>query len=102
MRLEKVEKKRLKKMILKIVGKYLDLSDYKIFFFGSRVAGGGSPTSDIDIGIEGKRAVPGAVMAEIRDDIEDLNILYKIDFVDFKLVSPQFKKIALKKIEKIN
>jgi len=39
MKLEFYPAGKLKKEILEIVGKYLDLKKYKVFFFGSRVKG---------------------------------------------------------------
>jgi len=39
MKLEYYSAEKLKEEILKILGKYLDLSQYKVFFFGSRVKG---------------------------------------------------------------
>jgi septum formation topological specificity factor MinE len=38
MKLKHYPLKKLKKEILEIVGKYLDLKEYKVFFFGSRVS----------------------------------------------------------------
>lgn len=37
MRLEHYPTDKLKKEILSIVGKYLDLGKYRVFFFGSKV-----------------------------------------------------------------
>ena len=92
---------RLKKEIRQITNKYLDLKDYKIFFFGSRVAGRGNERSDIDVGIEGNEPIPANIMFKIKDDIENLKTLYKIEFVDFKSVAPDFQKVALQYIEEI-
>jgi len=41
-------------------------------------------------------------MYEIREDLENLPILYKLEIVDFKKVSPDFKKVALQNIEDIS
>jgi len=84
---------------LNIIGKHLDVSQYRIFFFGSRVCGGGDERSDIDIGIEGEKEIPLEVMGKIREEIEGLPILYKIDVVDFKRVSSEFRDVAMRKIE---
>lgn len=101
MRLEHYSVQKLKKQIRKIVGGYLPLESYHLFFFGSRVTGQGDEKSDIDIGIEGPKDVPPEAMSAIREELEQLAILYKIELVDFKRVSPDFRKIALKKIERI-
>jgi predicted nucleotidyltransferase len=101
MRLEYYPEDKLKKEILEILGKYLDLSKYKVFFFGSRVSGAGDSHSDIDIGIEGPE-IPAYAKLEIEEELENLPILYKIDFVDFNNVSDKFKKFAKEHIEYLN
>lgn len=95
MRLEHYSIKKLRKEITEIVSKYLDLSKYKVFFFGSRVFDKGSKYSDIDVGIEGPKEISYEIMAKIKEDVESLPILYKIEIVDFKKVSPDFRKVAL-------
>jgi septum formation topological specificity factor MinE len=39
MKLEHYSADKLREDILRILGKYLDLSKYKVFFFGSRISG---------------------------------------------------------------
>lgn len=85
---------QLKKEIIDIIGKYIDISEYRIFFFGSRVSGKGNEYSDIDIGIEGPEEIPYEVMAKIKEDVENLPILYKIEIVDFKKVSSDFQQVS--------
>lgn len=99
MRIEHYSLKKLKEEILGIVGKYLDLKQYKIFFFGSRVSGKGSEKSDIDVGIEGPQEIPFETMAKIKEEVDNLPTLYKIEIVDFSKVSPDFKEVAKQKIE---
>lgn len=93
---------QLKKEILEIIGRWLNLTQYKVFFFGSRVTGKGSDRSDIDIGIDGHQPVPTKAWNQIQEAIGNLPILYKIEIVDFKRVSSDFREIALQKIEIIN
>jgi predicted nucleotidyltransferase len=101
MKLEYYPAEKLKEEILKILSKYLDLSQYKVFFFGSRVKGNADERADIDIGIEGPE-IPSHIKLEIEEELENLPILYKIDFVDFNNVDEDFKKIAKKYVEYIN
>jgi len=100
-RIEFYPEGRLKKQILEIAGKYLDLNFYKVFFFGSRVKGDNSLYSDIDIGIEGPKEIPVKVKLKIEEELDNLPTLYKFDLVDFKKLSPEFKKEALKYAEYI-
>ena len=101
MKLEHESLDALRKKLRNIIGKYLDLEKYKLFFFGSRVSGGGSERSDIDIGIDGPEPVPLKVFSDIKEEIEDIPILYKIEIVDFKQVSPDFRQVALEHTEVI-
>ena len=102
MRLNHYSGLKLRAEILKIVGKYLDLSRYRIFFFGSRIAGFNSERSDIDIGIEGPKEIPGNIMVEIREDIDNLPTLYRFDIVDFGNVSTEFRDAAMRHCEYVN
>jgi len=102
MRLEYYPEEKLKKEILDIIGKYLDLKKYKVFFFGSRVSGKGDDRSDIDVGIEGAEEVPIVAFSDIQEEIANISTLYKIEIVDFKRVASNFKKVALQSIEVIN
>jgi len=101
MRLENYPIEKLKKEIKEIVNRHLDLKLYRIFFFGSRVTGKGNEGSDIDVGIEGPAETSNAVFSKIKEEIEYIPILYKIEIVDFKKVSPDFRQVALQKIEEI-
>lgn len=102
MRIEYYPVNKLKKQILEIVAKHLDLRSYRVFFFGSRVAECNSPRSDIDIGIEGPEEIPARAIVEIRESLDNLPTLYRFDIIDFNKVAPEFKKEAFKSIEYVN
>lgn len=94
MRLEHYSIAKLKKEIREVISKYLNILEFKVFFFGSRVSGGGNEYSDIDIGIEGPQEISYEIIAKIKEDIGNLPVLYKIDIVDFKKVSPDFYEVV--------
>jgi uncharacterized protein len=102
MRLEHGDEIIMKKKILDVIARHLDTKKYHVFAFGSRISGGGDERSDIDVGIEGSEALPAGTLGTIRDDMEALDTLYKIDVVDFSDVSPKFKEVAKRYIEMIN
>ena len=102
MKVESYPEEKLKKEVLSIVGKYLDLSSYRVFFFGSRVKEDNFEKSDIDIGIEGSEKIPTKIKLSIEEEIEEIPTLYKFDIIDFKDVSENFKKEALKNVEYVN
>lgn len=101
MKLEYYSVEKLKKEILEIVGKYLDLKKYKVFFFGSRLSGKTNERADIDIGIEGPKPIPLEIMTEIRESVSNLPTLYHIDVVDFGNVDKDFYNVAKQNIELI-
>jgi len=99
MKLEYVSQDELQKQIKEIFKQVLGDSVYRLFFFGSRVKGNNFPRSDIDLGVEGESKLPSSLKLELEEKLQNLPILYKIDLVDFKDVSGEFKKKALEKVE---
>lgn len=102
MKLENYQADKLKKEVLRIISKHLDLRDYKVFFFGSRINGKAEEGSDIDIGLEGDKSVSLATLAKINEDFEELPIFYKIQAVDFFGADDRFKIVAKEKVEFLN
>lgn len=101
MKLEDYPEEKLKDDLLRILSKHLDLSKYRVFFFGSRVKGKSGKGSDVDVGIEGPPIDPFK-WTQIQEDMENLPTLYRIDLVDFNSVSQEFREEALKHIEVIH
>ncbi|OGC22896.1 hypothetical protein A2291_00120 [candidate division WOR-1 bacterium RIFOXYB2_FULL_42_35] len=91
----------LKNKIVAVINKRLRLPHYKLFIFGSHVDGTATERSDIDVGVEAPEKIPVAEKLEIEDELSDLPILQKIDFVDFNDIGDGFRRVALKKIEVI-
>lgn len=81
-----------------IVRRHLPDPSYRVFLFGSRATGTANPRSDIDIGIEGPAAVPGAVLAAIEDELDEAPTLYTIEIVDFAHVPEAFRRVARERI----
>lgn len=102
MRIEHYSLQKLKKEVITIMGRYIDLTNYKIFFFGSRVSGKGDDRSDIDVGIDGPLPISPEIKSKIEDEIENLPTLYKIEIVDFKRVPSKFRSVAMQNVEFIN
>lgn len=87
--------------IKKIIFQFLDPKQYQIFIFGSRATGKAKKYSDYDVGIWGKKPVPPRILGLIEEALEESDLPYKVDVVDFSLVPKKFKKIALSKIKKL-
>ncbi len=72
---------------------------YRAFIFGSQANRSDLIRSDIDVGILADDEIPSINLVKINNAIEDLPMLYKIDLVDFKQVSENFRTVALKNVE---
>ncbi|MCH7613726.1 MAG: nucleotidyltransferase domain-containing protein [Candidatus Marinimicrobia bacterium] len=88
------------KSIAKIVQEELS-NNYKLFLFGSRVKDTCDEKADIDIGILGDGKLSAMQMLSIKDKIEEIPTLLKIDFVDFAAVGDDFRAVALKQVVEI-
>lgn len=89
------------RIIKKIVYDFVDPNEYEIFIFGSRAMGTAKKFSDFDIGIKGKKPLSFKTLASIKNALEESDLPFTVDVVDFSLTSRNFKKNALKKIKKL-
>ena len=85
----------LRQEIVECVGAELDLSQYQLFLFGSRVTGKARESSDIDVGVKGDVPLTFETLARIKNRLDELETLYTIDFVDCTNVSEDFAEVAL-------
>src|SRR5437868_4872653 len=91
----------LRQAIRDTMTKFFDLSVYETFLFGSEASVVRNDRSDIDVGILGPQPIPGAVMQQVRDELEKLRTLRVFDLVDFARVDESFKAIALQNVERL-
>jgi predicted nucleotidyltransferase len=85
------------KIIKEIIFSRLDPNRYSVFIFGSRSIGINEKFSDIDIGIEGP-TLPIETKIDIEDAFEISDLPYRVDVVDFSMVSSKFKQVAKQNI----
>ena len=69
--------------------------EYQLFLFGSRATVTNDIKADIDIGIIPNKKLSARQLQNIKESLEELSTLLKIDFIDFSSVSDEFKSIAL-------
>lgn len=93
--------KNEEKTIKDIIYEFINPNEYKIFIFGSRAAGKAKKFSDYDVGIMGEKPVEWKTLSLIDEVFEESDLPFKIDLVDFFLVSENFKKTALLKIKEL-
>ncbi|MDX1917996.1 MAG: nucleotidyltransferase domain-containing protein [Candidatus Caenarcaniphilales bacterium] len=68
----------------KEVLEFLHGSGARVYLFGSQAAGKNHPSSDIDLAIESELALPAGLLAELRDKLENSNILCKVDLFELR------------------
>ncbi|MFZ5799815.1 MAG: nucleotidyltransferase domain-containing protein [Candidatus Omnitrophota bacterium] len=68
----------------------------KIVLFGSRGRRDNRPASDVDIGLIPDGKLDRNKLLLLKEKIEDLNLPYKVEVVDFSQTSEDFKEEALK------
>ena len=88
--------------ITAIFRKYVMPGEYDVFLFGSRVTGEASRFSDFDIGIYGKKPLPQMVKAQIEEALEESDIPYSVQVVDFFFLPERFKSVALSHTKKLS
>ena len=88
-------------LIKRIIRTYLPDTSYKTFIFGSRATGTNRTFSDIDLGIEGPKSLTPQEYMCIQNALEDSDIPYRVDLVDFKNASEEFRKISTHTIVEI-
>jgi len=89
------------KVIRDIAFQFINPNEYRVFIFGSRATGRAKKFSDYDIGIIGKKPVEWKALSLADEAFEESDLPFKVDLVDFSLVSDKFRKTALLKIKKL-
>ena len=82
----------------KIIANRLDLENYRLFLFGSRSEGTNRRFSDYDLGILGPKKVSATDLALMSADLDDSEIPYRVEIVDFQNVSESLRRVAMKKV----
>ncbi|MEX0849757.1 MAG: nucleotidyltransferase domain-containing protein [Candidatus Dependentiae bacterium] len=66
--------------------------DAKIILFGSRARGDARENSDIDIAIDAGKQVSPYDIVEAKNIFSEMNIIFKVDVVDYQSVSEILQK----------
>ena len=67
----------------------------KVFLFGSQARQEARSSSDIDVAVLAETPVPPAVLARIRQALEESVIPYEVDLVDLSRAEPRFVAAVL-------
>lgn len=95
--ISELEKKYLS-IIKNIFLETLPLDEYNVFLFGSRAERNHRRRSDADVGVFGKTKMPAILKANLEEKLDNANVPYRVDIIDFNETDEHFKKEALKKI----
>ena len=68
-----------------------------VWAFGSRVTHTAKPYSDLDLVIVGKHRIPQALYYKIKDEMEESDLPFKVDVIDWHRISPSFRTVIQKK-----
>lgn len=67
----------------------------RIFLFGSHATGQARPASDVDVAVLPEIELPSGLLSEVREDLEQSNILYNVDLVDISKTDEVFRQRVL-------
>lgn len=70
--------------------------EYSVGAFGSRVTGRARQFSDLDLVILTESPLPLTVKADLTAGFEEADLAFKVDVVDWSVISPEFKSIIEK------
>jgi predicted nucleotidyltransferase len=77
--------------VRRLVFRRLQGLEVEVFFFGSRVRGTASRTSDIDIAVLPAGALPHGLLAEIREDLDESRVPYRVEVIDLSATDAGFR-----------
>lgn len=81
-------------IVKEILNEYIHESE--IYIFGSRANGKAKHTSDLDLFIKGRVPIEWGILANIRYAFSESNLPYKVDVLDWSVISDNFKKTITK------
>jgi predicted nucleotidyltransferase len=71
------------------------LRGHRVVLFGSRARGDARARSDFDLGVDGDGPLDLAHFYAVEDMLDAIPTLYRIDWVDLRRTSPEFRARAL-------
>jgi predicted nucleotidyltransferase len=90
-----VDKQEIISEAVKIIRRYLPGEEFEIVLFGSWARGDAQETSDIDLGLVGPESVDDMMLLRIKDEIEAIPTLRRIDVVDLSKTDDSFRQEVL-------
>jgi uncharacterized protein len=86
MQLEENTLRTIKESVSNVIG-----GDFDLYLFGSRARGTARKYSDVDMALKSTKPITMSNILKISSDIDDTNIAYKVDIVDYAKVPKALK-----------
>ena len=86
-------------IILDILARFVP--ECEVRAFGSRCNGKAKKYSDLDLAIVGKEKIDSKKIIDIKEAFEESDLPYRIDVLDWNVISKNFRKIIGEKYEVI-
>jgi len=80
-----------KETVKRILAKYA--SNVAARVFGSRVTHTAKKHSDLDLALIGDGIIDQSVIAQLRLAFEESDLPFRVDIVDWNIITPEFRKI---------
>ena len=75
--------------------------DVKVWAFGSRVKGTAKAWSDLDLALIAEQVLPPQQLFKLQDALEESDLPFKVDLVDWHDISAEFQQLILKNYQVI-
>lgn len=85
--------------VIKIIRQYIP--NQRVCLFGSRTKEIAKPFSDIDLAIMSENKIPLSKVAELQNAFSESDLPYRVDVVDWSVVSQEFKTAIQKDMVEI-
>ena len=70
------------------------IPECEVRVFGSRATGRNlKEHSDLDLAVVGKEKLEPRVLGDLKDDLEESDLPFRVDVLDWNAISPEFRKV---------
>lgn len=87
------------KIIHKVLSPFKD--EYDFYYYGSRVKGGFSKLSDLDILIKGEKEMPYSDVLQLKTLFDISDLPYIVNFADYNSIQERFYKLIENDLVKV-
>ena len=79
-------------LVLSAVKPYLARRGIRLFLFGSRARADAGPRSDLDLALHGSGPLPGDLLSDIREALEESLLPFRADVVDYATACVELRR----------